>query len=77
VDSASGSGGGWPAGSASTWASMERRAVGPLRQLGRFTGYHGVGHDAEGNFIRGAAVGQFALLPHPGVPTWIREGGHQ
>ncbi|HEX9676868.1 MAG TPA: lamin tail domain-containing protein [Anaerolineales bacterium] len=72
VDSANGNGGGWPAGSASTWASMERRGGSDLSgDWGGFTGYHGVGHDAEGNFIRGTPRSVNSLFFPTPVPTWI------
>jgi hypothetical protein len=72
VDSANGNGGGWPAGSASTWASMERRGGSDLSgNWGGFTGYHGVGHDAEGNFIRGTPRSVNSLFFPTPVPTWI------
>jgi len=72
VDSANGNGGGWPAGSASTWASMERRGGSDLSSnWGGFTGYHGVGHDAQGNFIRGTPRSVNSLFFPTPVPTWI------
>ena len=72
VDSANGNGGGWPAGSASTWASMERRGGSDLSgNWGGFTGYHGVGHDAQGNFIRGTPRSVNSLFFPTPVPTWI------
>jgi hypothetical protein len=72
VDSANGNGGGWPAGSASNWASMERRGGPDLSgDWSSFTGYHGVGHDAEGNFIRGTPRTINSLFFPTPVPTWI------
>jgi Lamin Tail Domain len=68
IDSANADGGPWPAGSASSRASMERQAG---LSWGTFTGYYGIGHDAEGHAIRGTpgAVNS-VLFPTP-TPTWI------
>ena len=54
VDSANADGGGWPAGIEAGRGSMERRG-GDDRpsNWASYTGYHGIGHDAEGSAIRG------------------------
>lgn len=72
VDSANADGGGWPAGNADSHASMERRG-GEDRSgnWGSFTGYNGVGHDADGHPIRGTPRSvNSVLLPIP-TPTSI------
>jgi hypothetical protein len=67
IDSANVKGGSWPAGDASTHASMERE--GGADRGGNwetFTGYHGVGHDLTGNPIRGTPKSTNSLhLPTP------------
>jgi hypothetical protein len=72
IDSANQDGGGWPAGAASPRASMERRG-GTDRpgNWGSFTGYHGIGIDADGEPIQGTPRGTNSLhFPTP-VPTQI------
>ncbi len=72
VDSANADGGGWPAGSASSRASMERRGGADISgNWGSFTGYHSVGHDIRGNFIRGTPRSINSLFFPTPVPTWI------
>lgn len=72
VDSANGDGGGWPAGSNSNWASMERRGGADFSgNWASFTGWHSLGHDAEGNFIRGTPRAVNSLFFPTPVPTWI------
>ena len=68
IDAANRDGGAWPAGSASTHASMERAAGGGWRS---FTGFYGVGRDAGGNAIQGTPrAPNSGLFPTP-APTWI------
>lgn len=69
VDAANPGGGSWPAGDAEVRASMERRADG--FSWGSFTGYFGLGHDSDGNAIRGTPGGPNSVtFPQP-TPTWI------
>jgi hypothetical protein len=72
IDSANGTGGGWPAGKASSRDSMERSGgYDHPRNWGTYTGYHQVGQDANGNAIRGTPKKKNSvLLPIP-APTWI------
>ncbi len=68
IDSASAGGGPWPAGNASTHATMERS---PGGGWGTFTGFYGVGRDADGHPIQGTPrAANSSLFPTP-VPTWI------
>jgi hypothetical protein len=60
-------GGAWPAGDAASRASMERLGGG----WGTFTGYHGLGIDANGQPVRGTPRGPNSLLFPTPVPTWI------
>jgi hypothetical protein len=72
VDSANLSGSGWPAGETSSRASMERRGGEDIPgNWGTFTGYHGVGHDADGNPIPGTPRTTNSLFFPTPVPTWI------
>jgi len=72
IDTANADGGSWPAGSASSRASMERRG-GDDRpgNWGTFTGYNGVGRDAAGNAIPGTPRSANSLLSPTPQPTWI------
>lgn len=72
IDSANGDGGGWSAGSGSSYASMERRG-GDDRSgnWGTFTGYYGTGHDADGNPIVGTPRATNSLFFPTPAPTWI------
>jgi hypothetical protein len=68
IDDANGDGGAWPAGNASTHASMERAAGGGWHS---FTGFYGVGRDAGGNPIQGTPrAPNSSLFPTP-APTWV------
>jgi hypothetical protein len=72
VDSANGDGGGWPAGDNDPPASMERRGGKDIPgNWGTFTGYHGVGRDADGNRIRGTPRTTNSLFFPTPAPTWI------
>ena len=68
IDAANGDGGAWPAGNASTHASMERAAGGGWLS---FTGFYGVGRDADGNPIQGTPRALNSVLFPPPSPTWI------
>jgi hypothetical protein len=72
VDSANADGGGWPAGSSASRASMERRG-GDDRSgnWGTFTGYFGAGHDSEGNPIPGTPLQHNSILLPTPVATWV------
>jgi hypothetical protein len=72
IDSANADGGGWPAGSSVSKASMERRG-GDDRSgnWGTFTGYFGDGHDSEGNPIPGTPLQANSILSPTPVATWI------
>jgi hypothetical protein len=72
IDSANGNGGGWPAGSASSQTSMERRG-GDDRSAnwGSFTGFNGAGRDASGRPINGSPRAPNLLLFPTPEPTWI------
>lgn len=72
VDSANGNGGRWPAGSSERKASMERWGGDDRRgNWGTFTGYFGVGVDAEGGSIQGTPRQRNSLhFPTP-TPTWV------
>jgi hypothetical protein len=69
-------GGSWPAGDATSHASMEREGGGDLRgNWETFTGYHGVGHDQSGNSIRGTpgTINSLHLpTPIPYIPGAVR-----
>jgi hypothetical protein len=67
IDSANADGGGWPGGSATNSASMERRGGDDRTgNWGTFPGYGGVGRDADGNPIGGTPRRPNALnLPAP------------
>ncbi|MFN2147054.1 MAG: lamin tail domain-containing protein [Anaerolineales bacterium] len=67
IDVVNGAGGAWPAGDASSRASMERLGGG----WGTFTSYHGLGIDANGQPVRGTPRGPNSLLFPTPVPTWI------
>jgi len=72
VDSANSSGGGWPAGSSSPKASMERRGGGDFSgNWGTYTGYNGNGLDASGNSIRGTPRRINSLFFPTPTPTGI------
>jgi len=72
VDSANQDGGGWSGGRATSRASMERRGGADRPgNWGAFTGYHGIGHDADGNRITGTPRSPNSLLFPTPVPTWI------
>jgi hypothetical protein len=72
VDSANASGGGWPAGSATSRASMERRGGGDSPgNWGSFTGYFGNGLDVSGNQIRGTPRRTNSLFFPTPTPTSI------
>ena len=72
VDSANLSGGKWPAGEAFSRTSMERRGGEDLSgNWGTFTGYYGVGLDANGNPIPGTPRSTNSLFFPTPVPTWI------
>ena len=67
IDVVNAAGGGWPAGDAPGRASMER-TQGVWRT---FTGFYGLGLDAEGRGVRGTPHGpNSSLFPTP-LPTWI------
>jgi len=68
IDAANPAGGPWPAGQASTHASMERTASGGWAT---FTGYYGIGHDADGNPIAGTPRSANSVLFPTPTPTWI------
>ncbi len=72
IDSANADGGGWPAGSSASKASMERRG-GEDRSWnwGTFTGYFGVGHDCEGRPIPGTPRQANSLAFPTPEPTWV------
>jgi hypothetical protein len=72
IDSANADGGGWPAGSSATSATMERRG-GDDRSgnWGTFTGYFGAGHDAEGEPIAGTPLQSNSILSPTPVATWV------
>ena len=59
--------GAWPAGDAERRSSMER-ANGKWRT---FTGYFGLGHDADGHAVRGTPGGPNSILFPTPTPTWI------
>ncbi len=72
VDSANSSGGGWPAGSSSPKASMERRGGSDFSgNWGSFTGYFGNGLDASGVPIRGTPRRTNSLFFPTPTPTGI------
>ena len=72
VDSANSSGGGWPAGSSSPKASMERRGGEDFSgNWGSYTGYNGNGQDASGNSIRGTPRQTNSLFFPTPTPTGI------
>ncbi len=72
IDTANQQGGGWPAGSSSTRASMERRGGDDRRgNWGTFTGYYGHGRDAASNPINGTPRATNSLFFPTPVPTWI------
>ncbi len=67
IDVVNAAGGDWPAGDAPGRASMER-TQGVWRT---FTGFYGLGLDAEGRGVRGTPHGpNSSLFPTP-LPTWI------
>jgi len=72
IDSANGDGGGWPAGESASRSSMERRGGDDRTgNWGTFTGYGGLGRDADGRVIRGTPGGlNSVLIPTP-TPTWV------
>jgi hypothetical protein len=72
VDSANREGGSWSGGDSTSHASMERRGGADLPEnWSTFTGYHGVGRDADGNPIAGTPRSTNSLhFPTP-VPTLI------
>jgi hypothetical protein len=72
VDSANADGGGWPAGRADPRASMERRG-GDDRSgnWATFTGYGGVGIDADGRPVGGTPRSSNSILVPTPTPTWI------
>lgn len=72
IDSANADGGGWPGGSATNYASMERRGGDDRTgNWGTFPGYGGVGRDADGNLIGGTPRRPNAInLPAP-TPTHV------
>jgi hypothetical protein len=67
IDVVNAAAGAWPAGDADARTSMER-----VRGFWRtFTGFHGLGLDAEGRAVRGTPYGpNSGLFPTP-MPTWI------
>lgn len=72
VDSANSKGGAWPAGSSRSHASMEREGGADLGgNWETFTGYFGVGHDADGNPIQGTPRSHNSILQPTPAPTWI------
>jgi hypothetical protein len=72
IDVVNAEGGPWPAGSLVARTSMERRAAGTgSAAWASFTGWHGSGHDAEGNPIPGTPRSTNSIyLPIP-TPTPI------
>ena len=72
IDSANADGGGWPAGSSASRASMERRG-GDDRpgNWGTFTGYFGGGHDAEGHPIAGTPLQPNSIFFPTPEATWV------
>lgn len=72
VDSANANGGAWPAGASDSRFSMERwGGTDTSGNWDSFTGYHSVGQDAAGNFIRGTPRSTNSLFFPTPVPTWI------
>jgi hypothetical protein len=71
IDDANGDGGPWPAGDATTHDSMERNAGGGWDS---FTGYFGVGHDADGHPVRGTPRSPNSILSPTPTATWIPGG---
>ncbi|MGH2621396.1 MAG: lamin tail domain-containing protein, partial [Anaerolineales bacterium] len=72
IDTANSSGGGWPAGDASSRASMERRGGGDLPgNWATFTGYFGNGLDAAGHLIQGTPRRTNSLTYPTPTPTGI------
>jgi hypothetical protein len=72
IDSANIHGGGWPAGDSHDHATMERR--GGDDQSGNwatFTGFHGIGIDAAGNYIQGTPRQINSIFFPTPQPTWI------
>jgi hypothetical protein len=67
IDVVNPSGGAWPAGDASSRASMERASG----RWHTFTGYYGLGLDAAGRGVRGTPRGPNSVLFPTPMPTWI------
>jgi len=67
IDIVNPSGAAWPAGDASARSSMER-LNGRWRT---FTGFFGLGHDADGRRVRGTPHGPNSVLFPTPQPTWI------
>ena len=67
IDSVNPGGGAWPAGDTDRRSSMER-ANGMWRT---FTGYFGLGRDADGHAVRGTPAGPNSVLFPTPTPTWI------
>jgi hypothetical protein len=68
IDTANPNGGHWPGGEADPRLSMERRSGG---DWGTFTGYFGLGHDADGHPIGGTPGGPNSVTFPTPTPTWI------
>lgn len=70
LDQANGDGGHWPAGDAEDYASMER-VEGTVQspRWKSFTGYFGMGRDADGRRIRGTPGGPNSILFPTPTPT--------
>ncbi len=72
IDTANLAGGGWPAGSAQSRASMERRnSTDGSSGWASFTGYHSLGKDAQGEPIQGTPRGPNSIVYPTPAPTWI------
>jgi hypothetical protein len=72
IDTANADGGGWPAGSSASRASMERRAGDDSPGAwGTYTGYFGMGHDCDGLPIAGTPLSPNSILFPTPLPTWV------
>ena len=72
IDSANADGGGWPAGSSASRASMERRGGGDHPgNWATFTGYFGSGHDSEGHPVAGTPLQPNSIFFPTPEATWV------
>jgi hypothetical protein len=70
IDSSNRDGGAWPAGDASSRASMERRGeVDRAANWGTFSGLQGRGVDAQGHPIAGTPLGENSFFQRTPTPT--------